>query len=113
HLRLVRRHKPFEPHPLTRLQLDEFKKAIRPARERLADLVQLHLDPAPPEQLRQAGHDFAVAGHPLYQPVFAPPAQQLPRAAAVRDWLADLQRISIEADTLESVAILADGQTGV
>ena len=47
----------FEPYSLTRLPLEAFRAAVRVARERLAELVQFHLDPpAPPEQLRQASH---------------------------------------------------------
>ena len=94
---------PFEPYSLNRLQLDDFKKAVRTAREQLSDLVQLHLGPAPADQLRQASHALAVAGRQLYEAVFAPDAEQLPRAEAVRAWLAALQDGSVETDTLEFV----------
>jgi hypothetical protein len=94
---------PFEPYSLNRLQLEDFKKAVRTGRAQLSDLVQLHLDPAPPDQLRQASHALALAGRRLYEAIFAPDVEQLPRAAAVRDWLAALQESSTEADTLEFV----------
>jgi hypothetical protein len=93
----------FEPYSLTRLPLEAFRAAVRVARERLAELVQFHLDPAPPEQLRQANHAIALAGRRLYETIFAPDAEQISRAAVVRNWLAELNISQPRGETFEVV----------